>query len=159
MTATTKSKVKATPAFAPYELSMFELPSAGVPAAFREYAEKAVAQAKDAYEQIKTNAEEANGILERTYAEATQDAARYGLMVIKAARANANAACDFAQDALAIKSLPELIEVASRHGRRQYEIVSAQTKELTALAQQVASRTTEQVNTGLANVSKQARVA
>jgi len=159
MTATTKSKVKVTPAFPPYELPKFELPSASVPAAFREYAEKAVIQAKDAYEKIKTSAEEANRVLEQTYAAAAQDATSYGLLLVKAARANANAACDFAQDALAIKSLPELIEVTRRHGRKQFDIASAQSREFTALAQQVASRTTERVNSSWANLSEQARVA
>ena len=48
----------------------FEMPKFEVPAAFREFAEKGVAQAKDAYEKVKAAAEEATYLLEDTYTTA-----------------------------------------------------------------------------------------
>ena len=47
--------------------------------AFREFAEKGIVQAKENYAKMKTAAEEATGILEHTYANASKGAADYGL--------------------------------------------------------------------------------
>jgi hypothetical protein len=70
-TATTmKSKTKA--ALGEFETPKFEMPKVDVPAAFREFAEKGVAQAKEGYEKIKAAAEESTAVLEDTYAPASQ---------------------------------------------------------------------------------------
>jgi phasin len=161
MNATSKSKPKVASAFAPYEMPKFELPkfefpTDGVPVAFREYAEQAAAQAKDAYDKIKASTEQANGMLEATYAAAAEGSASYGKKLVEVARTNTMAAFDFAQDLMATKSLPELVEVSNKHGRKQYETVSAQTKELAALAQEFATRTAEPAKAGFEKVAEQA---
>src|SRR5215467_12549461 len=62
---TSKAKPKAaTPSasmfeFPKFEMPTFEVPHMEVPAAFREFAEKSVSQAKDTYERMKSAAEEA----------------------------------------------------------------------------------------------------
>ena len=48
------------------------MPKMEVPAAFRELAEKGVAQAKDNYEKIKSAAEQATDVLEETYSDRLQ---------------------------------------------------------------------------------------
>ena len=72
--ATSKSKTTkpSTPIFEipKFEMPKFEMPKFEVPAAFREFAEKGVAQAKDAYEKVKAAAEEATYLLEDTYTTA-----------------------------------------------------------------------------------------
>src|SRR2546421_6527779 len=99
-----KAKAKAaTPAASMFELPKFEMPSfemphMEVPAAFREFAEKSVSQAKDTYERMKSAAEEATDVLEGTYATATKGASDYGLKVIEAVRTNTNATFDFYAD-------------------------------------------------------------
>ena len=65
-----------------------------VPAAFREFAEKGIAQAKENYEKMKSVAEEATDTLEDTYSTAAKGCSGYGLKVIESARANSNAAFD-----------------------------------------------------------------
>src|SRR6476660_6342223 len=122
-----------------FDLPKFDLPKLEVPAAFREIAEKSVAQAKDAYEKVKAAAEEATDVLEDTYTTAAKGAADYNLKVIETARANTNAAFDYARELLDVKSFTEVIELASLHARKQFEAFSEQTKELTALAQKVAT--------------------
>src|SRR5262245_28718776 len=81
--------------FPKFDFASFEFPKMEVPAAFREFAEKSVSQAKDNYEKMKTVAEEATDVIEETYANATKGAADYGLKLIEAGRVNTNAAFDF----------------------------------------------------------------
>ena len=69
-------------------------------------------------------------MLEETYATATKGVSDYGFKLIEAARENTNAAFDFAAELMTVKSLSEVVELSTRHGRKQYEAVTAQTKEL-----------------------------
>src|ERR1700751_813377 len=99
--ATTAPKLKTTkPVSAPFEMPKFEMPKFDIPkvempAAFREFAERGVAQAKDTYEKMKAAAEEATDVLETTYSTAAKGTADYGLKGIGTARVNPNAAFDF----------------------------------------------------------------
>jgi phasin len=110
-----------------------------LPEAFREIAEKGVAQAKDNYEKIQAAAEEATDLLKGTYATAAKGATDYNLKVIEIARTNANAAFEYAHELLGVKSLSEFVELSTAHARKQFEAMTAQTKELTELAQKVTT--------------------
>ena len=152
-TTTSKSKAKAaSPAtfdMPKFELPNFEMPKMEIPAAFREMAEKSVSQAKETYEKMKSAAEEATDVLEDTYAAATKGASDYGLKVIEVARANTNAAFDFAGELITAKTLSEVIELSSAHARKQFEALTEQSKELSALAQKVATETVEPIKSGV----------
>ena len=126
-----------------FALPKFEVPKMEVPAAFREIAEKSVNQAKDNWEKIKAATEEATDLIEDSYATASRGAADYNLKLIEAARANTNATFDYAGQLLTVKSLSEAVELSTSHLRKQFDIMSAQSKELTALAQRVATDTVE----------------
>jgi phasin len=154
VTHTTTSKAKSKPASASaasafelpkFELPNFEIPKMEIPAAFREIAEKSVSQAKETYEKMKSVAEDATDVLEDTYATATKGASDYGLKVIEAARANTNAAFDFATQIMTVKSLSELVELSTAHTRKQFETFTGQSKELAAIAQKVATESVEPV--------------
>jgi len=132
-----------------FEMPKFEIPKVEMPAAFREMAERGVAQAKDTYEKMKAAAEEATDVLETTYSTATKGASDYGLKVIEAARVNTNAAFDFAGELITAKTLSEMIELSSSHARKQFEAFTQQGKELTALAQKVATETAEPIKSGM----------
>ena len=153
--ATTAPKVKSTkpPAVAfempKFEMPKFDIPNVEMPAAFREFAERGVAQAKDTYEKMKAAAEEATDVLETTYSTATKGASDYGLKMIEAARVNTNAAFDFAGELMAAKTLSEIVELSSTHARKQFEALTQQTKELNALAQKVATDTAEPIKSGM----------
>jgi phasin len=132
-----------------FELPKFELPKMEVPAAFREIAEKSVSQAKENYEKLKAVAEEATDVMEETYATATKGSTEYGLKLIDAARLNTNAAFDFFSEFITVKSLSEALELSTAHARKQFETVTGQTKELTAIAQKLATDTAEPVKAGV----------
>ena len=153
-TTTTSPKAKTKPVTGAFEMPKFEMPKFDIPkvempAAFREFAERGVAQAKDNYEKMKAAAEEATDVLETTYSTAAKGASDYGLKVIETTRVNTNAVFDFASELLTAKTLSEVIEVSSAHARKQFEALTAQSKELGALAQKVATETAEPIKSGM----------
>src|SRR5579885_2276800 len=75
--ATPAPKVKTKPVTGAFEMPKFEMPKFDIPkvempAAFREMAERGVAQAKESYEKMKAAAEEATDVLETTYSTCTK---------------------------------------------------------------------------------------
>jgi phasin len=158
-TTTTPPKVKSKPAASAFEMPKFEMPKfempkfeipkVEMPAAFREFAERGVAQCKDTYEKMKAAAEEATDVLETTYSTASKGTSEYGLKVIEAARMNTNAAFDFFGELITAKSLSEVIELSSAHTRKQFETLTEQSKELGALVQKVATETAEPIKSGM----------
>src|SRR5690242_16676499 len=142
--------------FPKFEIPHFEMPKMEIPAAFREFAEKSVSQAKENYEKMKSAAEEATDLLEGTYATASKGASDYGFKVIEAARANTNAAFDFATELMAVKTFSDFVELSTGHARKQFEALTAQTKELAALAQKVAADTAEPVKESVTKAFKKA---
>jgi len=117
--------------------------------AFRETAEKGVAQAKDTYEKAKVATGQATDILKDTYATAAKGATEYNLKIIEIARTNTNAAFEHAQHLLGVKSPSEFVELSTAHARKQFDTMIAQTKELTELAEKVTTKITEPLKAGL----------
>ena len=74
MTTTAKSTKNGKPASAPFEAFTFPTPTFEVPAAFRDFAEKSVSQARDAYAKMKTATEDATGVVEDTFETAREGA-------------------------------------------------------------------------------------
>ena len=137
-----------------FDIPKFDMPKMEVPAAFREFAEKGVAQTKDAYEKMKAAAEENTEMLETVYATASKGSTEYGLKVIEIARANTNAMFDFVESLFGVKSPSELVELSTAHARAQFETLTGQSKELAALAQKVATETAEPIKTGVSKAMK-----
>jgi len=135
---------------------MSEATEMEIPAGFREFAEKGVSQAKETYEKMKSVTDEATDVIEDTFATASKGASELGLKLIEAARQNTNAAFDFATQLMTVKSLSEAVEVSTAQARKQYEALSAQSKELAAIAQKVAADTAEPVKESLSKVFKAA---
>jgi phasin len=152
-TAKTKKSAFDMPTF---EMPSFEMPKMEVPAAFREFAEKSVSQAKDNWEKMKAVTEDATDMIESSYSTASKGAADYGLALIDVARANTNAAFDFYSQLMTAKSVSEVIELSTTHARKQFETVTAQSKELTTLAQKVATETFEPIKSGMTSAFKKA---
>ena len=151
--ASTRAKKAAASAFETprFDLPKFDIPQIEVPAAFREFAEKGVSQAKENYEKMKEAAEQATDLLEETYASASKGYADYGLMLIEAARRNTNAAFDFYSELITVKSFSEAVELSTAHARKQFEVATAQGKELAALATKVATETAEPIKNGMSS--------
>jgi hypothetical protein len=74
--------------------------------------------------------------------------------MIELARSNTNAAFDFATELMTVKSLSEAVELSTAHARKQFDALSAQSKELTALVQKVANETAEPIKVGMTTAFK-----
>ena len=133
----------------PFELPQIDMQTLEAPAAFRDMAEKSLSQAKDTYDKMKAVAEEATDVLQDTYATTTKGMSDYGLKLIEVARVNTNAAFDFVSELLAVKSCAEALELSSTHAQKQFGTFTAQTKELSALAQKVATDVAEPMTEGV----------
>ena len=127
-----------------FGLSKNAMPQLEVPAEFHEMIDKGVAQARDA------------DLLKTTCATAAKGATGYNLKLIEIARANAGAAFDYAHELLGVKSPSEFIALSTAQMRKQFDIASAQNKELFALAQQVATEAAEPIKTGVSKALNRA---
>jgi phasin len=131
------------------EIPKFDLPNMEMPEAFREMTEKGVAHAKDTYEKAKAAAEQATDLLKNTYTIAAKSSTDYNLKVLEIARTNTSSAFDYAQELLGVTSPAELVELSTAHARKQCEAMTAQTKELAALAQKATAEIAEPLKTGV----------
>ena len=93
-------------------------------------------------------------MLEGTYATATKAPPTAAWKMIEVARLNTNAAFDFATQMMTAKSISEMVELSTAHARKQFETVTAQTKDLAALAQKVATETAEPIKDSVNKVFK-----
>jgi phasin len=137
-----------------FDIPSFDMPKFEIPAAFREYAEKGVAQTKDAYEKMKATAEENTQMLETVYTTASKGATDYGLKVIEIARSNTDAMFDYMEAMFGVKTPSEFVEVSTKHAREQFETLTGQSKVLAGLAQKVAMDTAEPIKTGVSKAMK-----
>ena len=125
-------------------------PKMGTPQALCEMADKGTAQAKASYDKMSAATAEASSVLKNAGATAAQGFKDGNAKVIEFARANSNAAFDFANELLAVKSPSEFIQLSTEQARKQFEVLSEQTKELTALSQKVMLETAEPLKAGAA---------
>lgn len=137
-----------------FEAPKFEMPKMEVPAAFREMAEKGVAQAKEQYEKVKAAAEEATDVLEDTYATAAKGCSGYGLKLIENTRANTDTAFGLMSELMTAKSYAEVVELSSGYARRQFDTLTAQAKDLADAAQKVAIDTAQPMKDSLAGAAR-----
>jgi phasin len=162
-TPTTAPKSKPKPAASAsvfempkFDIPSFEMPKMEVPAAFREFAEKGIAQCKDNYDKMKSAAEEATDMLEDTYATASKGASGYGLKLLETARTNSNAAYDLFGKILGAKSYAEVVELSTAYMRGQFDTMTAQVKELAEHAQKVATETAEPIKESISSAFNKA---
>jgi len=127
-----------------------------VPEQMRAFAEKGVSQARDNYAKFKDAAESHNGTIEAVFTCASKGASAYSAKVMEFVKANTTSALDFAQELLGVKSPSEALELWTTHTRKQFETLTAQTKELSELSQKVAADTVEPIKASAAKYYKPA---
>lgn len=150
-TRKTTSKTAATDAFA--------LQGLEIPEAFRGAAENSVKQAKEAYEKMRAAAEEATDMLEDQYETTRGGMVALQEKAIEAAKANTDATFKFAKDFLAVKSFAEAIELQTAFARAQFELASAQAKDMQELVQKVSAEASQPMKDVLGKTMKDLKVA
>lgn len=153
---TSKSAKSANPSF---EAFSFPAPSFEVPAAFREFAEQSVAQARDAYDRLRTATEEASGLVEQTFESARDGALAISVKAIDAAQTNSDASFAFARDMFSARTVSEVVELQSAFARKQFEAMSTQMKDLQALGEKYVAATTRPMADKVEKTMKEANAA
>lgn len=120
--------------------------------AVRNLTEKPIAYAKDAVEESTLAADQAFKAVEQAHAKAAKSAADLNLHFIAIARANMDGAFDFAQQLMSVKSPSELFELSAAHARKQFEVLSEQIKQLSALVQKVATDSAQPLQSGTTKI-------
>jgi phasin len=83
--------------------------------------------------------------VEQGYAAAAESIRDFNVRLIEMAHANAAATLEFAQQISTAKGPSAAIELWSSQARKQFETLSEQSKELTALAQKIATSSAEPI--------------
>lgn len=139
---------------APFEAFSFAVPNVEVPAAFREIADKAVAGSKDAYAKLKTAAEEATEVLEDSYETTRSGLVALGNKSLENAKVHSDATYAFARDFMGVKSFAEAVELQASFARKQFETLTAQTRDLQEFTQKFAADASRPVKQGVEKALK-----
>jgi hypothetical protein len=139
------------PAVAPSEPAVDERPVSPqieIPSGLRVVAIDGLEQMKDGYERVVERTGEAEAVLEKSCATAMQGSAELGLKMVAILQENINAGFDFATEMAEARTLPDMIELASRFTARQLEVSVAQGKELWSAGQRLMSDTARPLAAG-----------
>jgi len=93
-------------------------------------------------------ADGAFNVVEQFHAKAGKGAKALNIHFIAAARANTNAAFDFAQQLMAVTSPSEFFELSAAHARKQFEMLNEQIKQISALVQKAATESAQPLQAG-----------
>jgi phasin len=156
MTPTSKNSMAASAAATKTSGRQYEMPKIEFPVNLRELAKEVMAQTRGNYEQIETVAKETMRVLVSTQSAAAKSVVDYRAWTMKVAHGIVIAAFDFAQNLATAKSVPDVIEYSMAHARVQFDALTAQNKELSELAHNVATQMAEPIKTSLANAGENA---
>jgi phasin len=122
-------------------------------------AEKGVEQSKEAYDKLKTGAEETQKALESSFETAKAVGSDLSLKTIAVLRANADAAFSHFEALIAVKSPSEFVELQTAFVRKQVETAVEQAKELQAVTTKVVEDVSKPIKSAFEKVVKDLKVA
>jgi hypothetical protein len=93
---------------------------------------------------------------EQSGTAAVEKVREYNLKIIDMARVNAEAAFELAHQLATAKTPSEFMELCASHARKQFEIFSEQTKDLTSLGQKMAGESVEPIARSVSQAFKKA---
>jgi phasin len=125
--------------------------------AFAATAEQGSAHAREAFAQMSAHTAEAAELMKTSYSTAIKGAQDYNNKVLEFTKANTKAALDFVQKLSGVKSPSEFMELSTAHSRQQLEVLTEQSKELAALAQQIMHAAAEPLKAGATKAFNQGR--
>jgi hypothetical protein len=109
---------------------------------FEDAGRKATQKARDTAEKGRQAAEETTRGVEQSYLAAFDNIRNLNARMIDAVQANADAVCALARDIATIKTPSDLPSVWMNHAQRQFDMVTKQASDLTALGQKLATEST-----------------
>jgi phasin len=107
------------------------------PHVLRDVAEQSAAQAKESLETMSAAAGEASSLLKHGIATTLKSTQDYSAKVLEFANVNINAAVEHAIKLSSVKSPMEFFALSNEYAKRQFEILTRQAQELTAIVQKM----------------------
>lgn len=105
---------------------------------------------RTAYDHVRAVAEATKGSFETSYSAAAKGLNEFNAKAIGALKSNADATFELLKALMNVKTMSEAITLQTEHARKQFEALTAQTKELAEIAKKVAAETTEPLKTSVA---------
>jgi phasin len=122
----------------------------------RKFADKSAAIANETLAKGKAAAEQSAQAVEQSYSTTVENMRDYNLKMIDMARVNTEGVFEFARQLATAKSPSEIVQLWTSHARKQFEMLSEQLTELTALGQKVASESADPIARSVGQVFKKA---
>jgi phasin len=117
----------------------------------RKAAERGLEQTRTAYDRFRAVTEETTGSFETSYAAAAKGLHEFNAKAIDALKSNADATFELMKSLMSVTTVSEAITLQTEHARKQFEALTAQTKELAEIAKKVATETAEPLKTSVVN--------
>ncbi|MBN9043328.1 MAG: phasin [Rhizobiales bacterium 62-47] len=127
-----------------------------VPEQVRAFAEKGVEQAREQYAKFKDVAEGNNSAIEAAFVAISKGASEYSTKLLSFAQANTYAGFDFAHEIVAVRSLPQAVDIWGSHLRKQFETFTSQAQELAELSRKIATEAAEPLKNSASKAFKSA---
>ena len=115
----------------------------------RKFADKSAAIANETFEKGKA-------AIEQSCSAAVENIRDFNVKMIDAARANADAVFEFARQIATAKSPTDFAELWSAHAKKQFAMLSEQTRQMTALGQKIAGESAEPITRSVNQAFKKA---
>jgi phasin len=121
-----------------------------------KFANKRAAIANETLTKDNAAAEQSVRAAEQSYSTALENLRNYNLKVIDMARTNIDSVFEFACQFATAKQPSDVLELWTTHAKKQFETLSEQVKELSALGQKMAGESAEQLTRGGTQAFKKA---
>ena len=121
----------------------------------RDFAEKTVAQSKDAYAKMKETAEGAQKTFEDNVKVAQAASSDVALKSIAALRSNVDAGINHLEALVGVKSFADFVELQTAFFRKQAEAIADQAKELQAVTTAAAEKAAAPVKAAFEKAAKE----
>jgi phasin len=109
----------------------------------RRLSERTTKAARENLERSASATEDATRNVEQSYSSTFAGVRELNLKLIEMARANTEAVFELAHEIASAGSPSDLANIWAGHARRQFELMTTQSKELTELGRKLAGQTTE----------------
>jgi hypothetical protein len=118
----------------------------------KKLADKSAAAANKAFATVEQSAR----AVEQTCSVSLENIRAFNLKMIDMARANVEAVLDLSQQIATAKAPSDFAELWTTHAQKQFEMLSEQGKELTALAHKMAGESAETITRSVSQVFQKA---
>ncbi len=109
----------------------------------KKIADKAVGAASDSWNKKQAATEQTAQAGQEAILASADSVRDFNRKVVEMAKTNTNALFDFALAVVGTKDPSQIMELWSKHTQKQFEILHAQSQELTSIGQRVATASTE----------------